>query len=68
MQQNNKNLTNKNDDLKSKLKHPEISINNRQQYSWRKCLEINGGPEKCNENTNEIVIAVEKKSWPNNFK
>ena len=62
VQQNNKNLTNKIDDLKSKLKQSEMSINNNlEQYSRRECLEINGVPEKPNENTDDIVIAVAKK-------
>ena len=61
VQQNNKNLTNKIDDLKSKLKQSEMSINNLEQYSRRECLEINGVPEKPNENTDDIVIAVAKK-------
>ena len=55
VQQNNKNLTNKIDDLKSKLKQSEMSINNLEQYSRRECLEINGIPEKPNENTDDIL-------------
>ena len=62
VQQDNTNLINKIDDLKSKLNHSEMSINKVEQYSRRECLEINVVPEKPNENTDEIVIAVAKKA------